>query len=549
MRSRGILPAAGEMRAQLEARDWAATPLGRTEGWPQSLRTVLGLVLDSAIPMALLWGPDARLFYNDPYVPVLGARHPHALGQPVLDTFADVRHQWQPMMDRVAAGEAVVVPDQLYPLIRGDIQDHAWFAVSYSPVRDESGEVAGVLVAMVETTQRVLAARRRAQVETELREREAKFRAMTEQADVGIAIADPDGRIVYVNARHCELLGRSFDELVGSTIHHLTQRDGDADDSGRFHRLLAHGEPFSTEKYVPHPGGDARWIGVSVSPRRDIHGRIVGGIAVTVDLTARHRAEENLRRAHAELERRVEERTRELARANERLQQELRERQAAEDQIKALLKQLLTVQEDERRRIAREIHDTLGQQMTALRMTLEAWRLHGAARADLSQDAQRALEISQEIDASIDFLMSDLRPAALDHLGLGAAFADLVRSWSERTGIAAEYHPSGLDGLALPPLIEINLYRLAQEALHNVHKHARATSVAVLLDRRGDELVLIVEDNGVGFDPEAAASAERRPGVGLIGMRERAMLIGGEFEVESAPGRGTIVFVRVRPSN
>lgn len=259
----------------------------------------------------------------------------------------------------------------------------------------------------------------------------------------------------------------------------------------------------------------------------------------------RARAEEALRRAHDELEQRVQERTSELAQANAQLQTEVAERRAAQAQIKALFDRLVSVQEDERQRIARDIHDHLGQQLTGLRMNLESarsWANGDPARMD---HAERTARLAEELDRSIDFLTWELRPAALEPFGLVAALQRLVSGWSERFGIAAEFDTAAADGVRLLPDAEANLYRLTQEALHNIVKHAAATNVSVLLQHRDHQVVLVIEDNGRGFSVDDVEHRAGGGGLGLVSMRERALLAGGVFEIESAPDRGTTLFVRV----
>lgn len=257
---------------------------------------------------------------------------------------------------------------------------------------------------------------------------------------------------------------------------------------------------------------------------------------------ARARAEEALRRAHQQLEARVGERTAQLAEANASLATEVAERRAAEAQIKALFERLVSAQEEERRRIARNIHDQLGQQMTALRMNLERLRMQSGEPSTTAQ-AERTLRIAEELDRSIDFLTWELRPAALDHLGLTAALRDLVDGWSQRFHVAADCDVSGTQA-RLAPHVEANLYRLVQEALHNVFKHARASHARVRLAIGATELLLEVEDDGQGFDL-AAVERDRPDCLGLVSMRERATLVGGDLAIRSTPGHGTVVAVRV----
>ena len=136
--------------------------------------------------------------------------------------------------------------------------------------------------------------------------------------------------------------------------------------------------------------------------------------------------------------------------------------------------------------------------------------------------------------------MWELRPTALDDLGLRAALANYVQDWSRRVGIPAELHTSGCSTIGCAPEVETTLYRIAQEALTNVAKHARAKRVDVILERRPTRVLLIVEDDGVGFDRGRQRRAGR-DGFGLLGMQERAALVGATLEIESAPGKGTTI--------
>ncbi len=207
---------------------------------------------------------------------------------------------------------------------------------------------------------------------------------------------------------------------------------------------------------------------------------------------------------------------------------------------KEILQNLIGAQEDERKRIARDLHDELGQLLTGLRLKLEAV---GTMCEDNHELRGKIEETQLLVDDGIDFLAWELRPAALDDLGLHAALAKYVREWSHYSGVAADLLGSNVKKIRLAPDAETHLYRIVQEALNNVHKYAEATSVEVYLDKRGnDSVVLIITDDGRGFDPED--KMRRSTGIGLIGMTERAALIGGTLEIESAPGKGTTIHVR-----
>lgn len=244
--------------------------------------------------------------------------------------------------------------------------------------------------------------------------------------------------------------------------------------------------------------------------------------AVRTALRARRRQYE-IREHHAQLEDRVRQRT---------------------SEVRGLFERLVSAQEEERRRIARDIHDHVGQQMTALRMSLEALRAQAAGHGTLVEQAERVQRLAEELDQAIDFLTWQLRPAVLDHLGLPAALQTLVEGWSERFSTAADFTADEAADVRLPRDVEANLYRIAQEALHNVAKHAHATHVTLSLAQQDGNLVLRIDDNGRGFDRDREVPAAGS-GMGLINMRERAALAGGRLELASAEGRGTSISVRI----
>ena len=219
-------------------------------------------------------------------------------------------------------------------------------------------------------------------------------------------------------------------------------------------------------------------------------------------------------------------------------------RARAEERIKSLLERLVTVQEEERRRIARNLHDHLGQQMTALRLTISALKESTMKPAQLRARLDAIDKAAAQIDREVDFLAWDLRPAALDDVGLTAALETAVRDWSTTNGVHADFHTTAT-AARLAGDSESHLYRIVQEALNNVSKHAEATHVSVLLEHTDNEVRLIVEDDGRGFDAEQTAADLNHRGMGLTNMQERAALIGGQVEFESAPGKGTTVFARV----
>jgi PAS domain S-box-containing protein len=281
--------------------------------------------------------------------------------------------------------------------------------------------------------------------------------------------------------------------------------------------------------------------GFPVRRERDgIVNRIVG---THFDLSERKRTEEALRRAHEQLEIRVNERTAELALANASLREEMTERERAERARTELLSRLVFAQEDERRRIAREMHDQFGEQLTALGLGIR--RLKDGCGDDrrLAPQVEALETVAQQLDRDVDHLVWELRPTALDDLGLRAALANYVQDWSLRVGVRADLHTAGLSADRLTSEVETTLYRIAQEALNNIAKHARAENVDVILERRPDYVSLIIEDDGVGFEHGDAQAQQQ--GFGLLGMQERAALVGATVQIESAAGEGTTIIVRM----
>jgi signal transduction histidine kinase len=210
-----------------------------------------------------------------------------------------------------------------------------------------------------------------------------------------------------------------------------------------------------------------------------------------------------------------------------------------------LLDKVISAQEDERKRIARELHDETSQALTSLLVALRVMEEEGEPNAVRLQ-AQEAREIAAQTLAAVHDLARELRPSALDHLGLAPALERYAREYAARHRLDLDFQAIGLDGVRFQPRVETTLYRVAQEALTNVARHARARHVAVLLERRRDRVVVIVEDDGQGFDParvEGEGSAEQS--LGIFGMRERAALVGGSLAIESQGGLGTTVFVEV----
>jgi signal transduction histidine kinase len=208
----------------------------------------------------------------------------------------------------------------------------------------------------------------------------------------------------------------------------------------------------------------------------------------------------------------------------------------------ALATRLISAQDEERQRIARDLHDNIGQQVTALRLLLQVVAMAEVADPVRQRIAQIQTVI-ERLDRQLDFLTGELRSASLD-LGVVSAIEQFVREWSGTFSITADLECRGVEQLRLDPAVETHLYRVVQEALNNVYKHAQAQRVRVVLERRGADLMVIVEDDGHGFDAAALSRSQAR-GLGLGSMRERAQIIGGTIDIKSEPGGGTTIYLHV----
>ena len=226
---------------------------------------------------------------------------------------------------------------------------------------------------------------------------------------------------------------------------------------------------------------------------------------------------------------------------NARLWEELQRKEALRGK---LLEKIISAQEDERRRIARELHDETGQSLTSLLVGLTV--LETSSDLAQIQDGVRDLKtVVASTLTSVHGLAAELRPSVLDDLGLVPALQRYVRDYSARFHVAVDFQTVGLDGGRFAPEAELTIYRIVQEAMLNAARHAKANEVSVLLERRANALVAIVEDDGRGFDVDGVLNTEVRHRLGLYGMEERATLVGGHLTIESSPGTGTAVFVEV----
>jgi two-component system CheB/CheR fusion protein len=447
---------------------------------------------------------------------------PTDVGRPL----SDITHR---LTDGNITGDLRLVLDKLQAVDREvTTTDNRSYVMRIRPYRTSDDRIDGLVLMFQDVTARREAEGNRARSEERLK------LLVDGVLDSAIFTMTQDGVIDSWNRGAERMFGYRAEQIVGLEFDVLFAADDRASGTPKQELDAAQRDGRTLHERYHLRNDGTRFFASGVTTRL---GDGLGFAQIARDLTAPHRAAEALREARAETDRRVAEHAREL-------QAVVAEHGAAQDHVVSLLRKIVTAQEDERGRIARNLHDQLGQRLTALRLSLERAQERLAKDGTSENELERALNLTHEIDSDVGFLSWELRPAVLEHLGLGVALPRYVREWSDHYGLEVEYKGDGYRTILLTHEAEVAFYRIAQEALTNIAKHAHASRIDMMLESRDHTVVLVVEDDGVGFDTGDGTVTGR--GVGLLGMRERAGLIGAEFEIESKPGQGTSIFVKYR---
>jgi PAS domain S-box-containing protein len=365
----------------------------------------------------------------------------------------------------------------------------------------------------------------RKRTETELKRIKEYLENVIDNSVDAIGIVDRHGKFILWNRRAAEIYGYQLEELADKTAFELYADPVELDHMLR--RLRRDGVVREYEIPMKKKDGTIVPMDISISLLKDDRSRTIGSVCVARDLSERQKAAAALKSAQEE-----------LSRYSRDLERQVRERTS---QLRRLSASIMANQEKERTAIARELHDELGQVLTALRM--DAVWLGERLRQPDPKASDRALAMCRLIDNTIDEvrgLATRLRPGVLDDLGLIDALEWYIMDFEKRTGIACVFKHGrvpNIDGIGATAA-----YRIVQEALTNVTRHAGATQVKVSLQPGKGMLTLAVVDNGRGFNLQEIAASEC---LGLAGMRERAGLLGGSLEIRSRPGKGTKVCFRL----
>ena len=558
----------------IEQLPWRDSPLPAPAQWPQSLRTAVDIVVHSPMPMLLLWGPQLCQLYNDSFALLAGSNHPRAFGQPVDLIWPQLKEFTDPIYRAVLAGEVRTYVEQGFTLPRDAGPAQVWLDLTYSPIRDESGTVAGILVTAIEANER-----RRVTAELQRRsEASAKAQLDTEErlqlameATNGVGTWDWDIRedLFQADARFAQLHGVD-PGLAGKMPIGEYLKGVHPDDRGMVARSInacvhSDGE-YANEYRLLRPDGEVRWVYARGRSHNDHHGRPVRFVGASIDITERREAERTLLRLNETLEERVAERTEALAEANRRLHTEMQERERAEEALRHAQKMEAVGQ------LTGGIAHDFNNMLTGIIGSLDLMQRYIAAgRADeIGRFSEAAITSAHRAAALTHRLLAFSRRQSLDRKRLDPN--QLVHSLEElfsrtkgehiqlKIRLAPNVWPVNTDANQLENAL-LNLVINARDAMpdggtlrietSNLSLAAPGEEPGLEALKPGQYVLLSVSDDGAGMTPAIQAKAfdpffTTKPigqgtGLGLSMIYGFAQQSGGLVTLHSEPGQGTCV--------
>jgi len=322
-----------------------------------------------------------------------------------------------------------------------------------------------------------------------------------------VAITDQDGKITYVNEKFCQISKYSSKELLGQDHRIINSGYHSKEYMRDLWRTIVQGKVWRGELRNRAKDGSIYWVATTIVPSLDDKGKPYQYVAIRHEIT---------------------------------------ERKLMEESIKELPNKILQAQENERERIARDLHDDFGQSLATLKMAIQstAAQYKGSENSERSKSFSNVIKILNGVIGKSRFIASGLRPSTLEVFGLSTALKVLMEEMRKTAGLKIVYSDRPLDNVIFKAE-NINFYRIIQEALTNIVKHAQARSVVIKIAKRGNKIIAKIQDNGKGFSLEKANKKEDglAKGLGLSTMAERAKLLGGEFDISSVAGKGTTLTI------
>lgn len=459
-------------------------------------------------PIALLNGPDHKfVFVNSAYLALFGREQ--ILYKTMQEVFPEFREQGHlEMLDRVyQTGETFVAKDREVNLNRSGREDTIYLDFSYHPMRNTSGEVEGILFQAVDVTERVIA---RSQLEArvgtrtaELQESEKRFRLVANATPVLIWMAGPDKLCTYFNQSWLNFTGRPLAAELGNGWADGVHPDDLQKCLETYNQSFDGRWPFQMEYRLQRHDGEYRWVLNHGVPIIDADGIFTGYIGSCVDVT---------------------------------------DRKVAEEALATLGGRLIEAQEQERSRIARELHDDLSQRLAMLAIGLQTLKTFPPdSSAKLRRRAEQLYKSTAKLSTDVHALSHELHSSQLEYLGVVSAMKNYCEEVAEQQDVEIKFTHNNVPR-ALPWDISLSLFRVLQEGLRNAVKYSGVRYFEADLRGVSGEIQLTIRDSGAGFDPEIVAN---RRGLGLISMRERISLVKGAIAIMSKPRRGTEINVRV----
>ncbi|MBB5049253.1 PAS domain S-box-containing protein [Rhodopseudomonas rhenobacensis] len=559
-----FLRGGGETGALIADFDWQSTSLGPIASWPQSLKTVVGVVVHSAVPIVMLWGPDGFMIYNDAYSEFAGARHPALLGSKVREGWPEVADFNDNVMRIVLGGRSLAYRDQKLTLYRNGVPEPVWMNLDYSPVLDENGRPAGVIAVVVETTKRV-------QADQRVAAEQDRLLSLFEQAPGFMAMLEgPQHVFTLANHAFLQLIGHR--EVLGrAPLEALPELEGQGflevmDDCYRSGRpFVGNALKVSLQREVGG-GVEDRFVDFVYQPVRDSAGEVAGIFVQGSDVTQRVAGDAELRRITETLEARVEERTAELAAANRQLVAQIEERERVEATLRQMQRleavgQLTSGVAHDFNNLLTVVLGNLG----FLEKTLERAGVDGKAHtrlANIRTAAERGATLTAQLLAFSR--RQRLETRAVDLNETVAKMRELLQSsMGGAVRLETVLQPDLWPALVDPTQIELVILNLAINARDAMEVGGSLTvetaNVRLGAPNRpempgaGEYVMIAVADTGTGMTPEVLAKAfepffttkpvGKGSGLGLAQVFGFAKQSGGGVRIDTKLGEGSTVKV------